>query len=331
MPGRFLLRRAQASLSLSTSKKESKSKSPAPERSLSDSSIQLACTTGPSILRSNLNPRWKEKRPEPAWVHDREEEGDHLGDEEVPFELDETLTPSPDHSLLTTPTFSVQSTATMPLEFFSPSSSSSMMSRCECDPECLDPSLCRSYISFGSSYMSQPSSSQIESNELFNSSVLPSPWRQSPCFIDNDNFSSDNSSKCSWANSPSFSLSRSNLNIPSIKIRRQSQDSTYQSEDDFEDDSFDNRGSTLKRKDLSDLLNGCGSLMDSSSVCRSILSDRRNSEESFSSSLSTIEEKDEEPKPKSPEPIKILGFPQHLQPQSATSRSSRLSPIQESA
>ncbi|OCF44117.1 hypothetical protein I317_02071 [Kwoniella heveanensis CBS 569] len=235
MPGRFLLRRARSGVeklkgSSSSSSSSSmcddssssaKSQDPTsscppapllePQPTFVDSivpatppvEVKIACTTGPSQLRSVLpalarrpksteslgasspttssvsgsdgdsdgslkplftttvlvlppSPRQPASSP---FLHEDNEEAESESDAssdniDLPFSLEEDDHTTPCHSMLATPVF--PSPAHSSHAHSRPHSYSDVAtigsSSCECDPECIDPSLCTSFFSIGSSY-----------------------------------------------------------------------------------------------------------------------------------------------------------------------------------
>ncbi|WWD22503.1 hypothetical protein CI109_106996 [Kwoniella shandongensis] len=122
MPGRNLLRRARTTDTISDLKLQPKTVEPA--RSHSHSSASVACTTGPTILRSVINPSWTSSPPAESssagWLRgawgsevDSDEETEEQVDDDksavFEFETDEERTPN--LSLLSTPVFEEQSHA----------------------------------------------------------------------------------------------------------------------------------------------------------------------------------------------------------------------------
>ncbi|WVW81806.1 hypothetical protein I302_103803 [Kwoniella bestiolae CBS 10118] len=269
MPGRFLLKRAHSSFHfphlLQHPKQEegptcsTASSSSQPSRSLSDSCLgtpKIECTTGPTVLRSAINPKRKERqsrrdrnvnslRLDTLRLVQAEEEFEEENDLEIPFELDETIPTScgsitsPAHSLLTTPTFPGSPTVGSPLEF---------LTSCECEDECIDPSLCNSSLfSYGSSFRN--SSSVHQRNKI---SFINTPRSTSGSYFGLEDGQED---QCSWASSPQFLSFSNHHSATATSSRRESIDSTF----DFNDEVV------LKQdegNDLSTILSGCGSLID---------------------------------------------------------------------
>ncbi|WVF66038.1 hypothetical protein IAT40_000776 [Kwoniella sp. CBS 6097] len=152
--------------------------------------VKIACTTGPSQLRSVLPPSSRRsKSSENMDVHasgssgsssgslkplftntvlvlpsspqqpasspflrddEAESEDDAASDNiDLPFSLEEDDHPTPCHSVLATPVFaSPAHSSTSQLSNLATFGSLS----CECEPECIDPSLCTNFFSVGSSY-----------------------------------------------------------------------------------------------------------------------------------------------------------------------------------
>ncbi|WWD08976.1 hypothetical protein V865_007091 [Kwoniella europaea PYCC6329] len=259
MPGRFLLRRAQSTFLLVHQSNESpklkdKSESSQPTRSSSESCLggtpKITYTTGPTVLRSVINPSWKPKKERNVnhlrcnTLSERrrlvEVEEVINEDLEIPFELDENLPTcssfaSPAHSLLTTPTFPDPPTVSDPLDF------GSFDSACDHE-ECIDPSLCS--VSYGSSFNLNPASS----SRSYMSKVQ---------FANSPIYQYQEVEQCSWASSP---ILTSTLACG----RKGSDDSTYSQNTDSTSDS-DLVSDTQMERDqdgLSNILSGCGSLID---------------------------------------------------------------------
>ncbi|KAK6905212.1 hypothetical protein I204_08130 [Kwoniella mangroviensis CBS 8886] len=264
MPGRYLLRCAQSTFYLvhhsnESSKLKDKLEPSHPTRSLSDSCLgstpKIECTTGPTVLRSVINPNWKPKKERNVnhlrctTLSERrrlvEVEEEIHEDTEIPFELDENLPTSPSfaspaHSLLTTPTFPNSPTISDPFDF------GSYGSGCEHE-ECIDPSLCS--MSYGSSFnLNHASSSRSFMNKV--------QFANSPIYQYQEE------EQCSWASSPilpsKLAYGRKGSNDSTCS---QNTDSTSNSDLVSDTNAEDER----PQDDLSNILSGCGSLIDDAS------------------------------------------------------------------
>ncbi|WVR03617.1 hypothetical protein IAU60_000609 [Kwoniella sp. DSM 27419] len=241
-----------------------------PQRCLSEPMIQLACTTGPSQLRSVLRPRSRRTnstdRPiftlaplspiaPPTLAH--KVEAPELEILEFPLQLhDEEIEDSPCHSILATPVFDSQPTVPS-----SPSVLGSELGRspCQCDVECIDPSLCgASFLSF------RPGFSPSYPCPLPESYVKPST-PQPPHFASTTSMvQAVETSACSWAASPSVASS-SALKSGLLWQKRASISSqksflAYSISSDVDLDDEDDLASGTPG--LAELLDGCGSLME---------------------------------------------------------------------
>ncbi|WWC85816.1 uncharacterized protein L201_000683 [Kwoniella dendrophila CBS 6074] len=233
-----------------------------------------------------------------------------------------SISPSPAHSLLNTPIFPYSPTSSMkPLDF-----STSFSSTCHCDVECIDPSLCHtSFVSVGSSSsyrlnkISSGPSTASSSKQTQTTRFIHSPiYEQSEGDYFNQHHKeheqirqaqiAEDNQPCSWENSPqsntlsnhnslSNSLNSSSSFLPNsysitsavyarnTESRRESQDSTYNNS--YSDNESDTIHFTEKSSDLNDILNGCGSLIDTDNNGGFLRSTTSTSLASSSSSLSS--------------------------------------------